>query len=254
MDAAVAMGGTVSAALAALIVDAPDGAILEQSRVCGGCARGRGTAGRAGRRRRCSSTMATPRRALAARCRRYARTARSMLSPCPARPDLTAHVDFAAMAETAEAGGARWMGTAEQGPWLHALRIGARAQALARSAPAQVATLNAALDRLTGESQMGALFKVMGLANPGWPAGAGFLALGREPLPGFFRRNPARPPAQTLVNPRFPQDQNACWQTIAFASIRPPKWGFGARCSRAPGPCARDKPDGPFPGTFKGAS
>jgi NADH dehydrogenase [ubiquinone] 1 alpha subcomplex assembly factor 7 len=34
----------------------------------------------------------------------------------PGEADLTAHVDFAAMAETAEAGGARWMGTAEQGP------------------------------------------------------------------------------------------------------------------------------------------
>jgi hypothetical protein len=122
---------------------------------------------------------------------------------------------------------------------------------LARSAPAQVATLNAALDRLTGESQMGALFKVMGLANPGWPAGAGFRVRPRS-LPGSSGET-LLAPCPNPCESALPAGPNACWQTIAFASIRPP-WGFGARCSRAPGPCARDKPDGPFPGTFKGAS
>ena len=31
-----------------------------------------------------------------------------------------------------------------------------------------------AKERLVGEGQMGLLFKVMGLAGPGWPGGAGF--------------------------------------------------------------------------------
>lgn len=174
MDAAVAMGGTVSAALAALIADAPDGAILESSPASAAAVRAvaERLAAQGGAALFIDYGHTAPRLGSTLQAVRAHRKVDAFAMPGEA--DLTAHVDFTAMAETAEAGGARWMGTAEQGHWLHALGIGARAQALARSAPAHVATLNAALDRLTGESQMGALFKVMGLANPGWPAGAGF--------------------------------------------------------------------------------
>jgi NADH dehydrogenase [ubiquinone] 1 alpha subcomplex assembly factor 7 len=92
----------------------------------------------------------------------------------PGEADLTAHVDFATLAQVARACGARWLGTVAQGRWLKALGIERRAEALARSAPAQRTALEAAMHRLADPGQMGELFKVMGLAAPGWPAGAGF--------------------------------------------------------------------------------
>ncbi len=92
----------------------------------------------------------------------------------PGEADLTAHVDFSVLAPIAQSRGVRWLGTTEQGRWLRALGIEARAQALADFAPAHAAAIHAACERLTGEGQMGVLFKVMGLAGPAWPEGAGF--------------------------------------------------------------------------------
>lgn len=92
----------------------------------------------------------------------------------PGEADLTALVDFATLALIAEARGCRWLGTAAQGRWLRALGIEARAEALAKGAPQHAAAVHSAKDRLIGEDQMGLLFKVMGLAAPGWPGGAGF--------------------------------------------------------------------------------
>ena len=92
----------------------------------------------------------------------------------PGEADLTAHVDFAALAAVARIHGARWLGTVPQGAWLRAMGIEARAQALAAQAPDQTAALEAAANRLTADDQMGQLFKVMGLSAPGWPDGAGF--------------------------------------------------------------------------------
>lgn len=93
---------------------------------------------------------------------------------CPGEADLTAHVDFAALAPIVQSRGVRWLGTVDQGPWLRALGIEARAEALARHAPDHADALAAARDRLIGEGQMGALFKVMGIAAARWPDGAGF--------------------------------------------------------------------------------
>ena len=92
----------------------------------------------------------------------------------PGEADLTAHVDFAALAQVARAQGCRWLGTTTQGEWLQALGIDARAQSLAAATPLQAETIASAKERLTAQGQMGALFKVMGLAGPGWPDGAGF--------------------------------------------------------------------------------
>jgi NADH dehydrogenase [ubiquinone] 1 alpha subcomplex assembly factor 7 len=92
----------------------------------------------------------------------------------PGEADLTAHVDFSALAEVAQASGCRWLGTTAQGRWLRTLGIEARAASLATAAPEHAEALHAAVERLTGEEQMGALFKVMGLAAPGWPDGVGF--------------------------------------------------------------------------------
>lgn len=88
----------------------------------------------------------------------------------PGEADLTAHVDFAALAGAARP--ARISLIATQGVFLERLGIVARAQALARAGgEAAVAT---ALRRLTHPSEMGSLFKVMGLRPEGAP-----------PLPGL---------------------------------------------------------------------
>lgn len=93
---------------------------------------------------------------------------------CPGEADLTAHIDFAALVPVALASGARWLGTSEQGEWLRALGIEARANTLATGAPHAASAIYAAANRLTNSSEMGTLFKVMGIAGPGWPDGAGF--------------------------------------------------------------------------------
>ncbi|QDM40855.1 SAM-dependent methyltransferase [Altererythrobacter sp. TH136] len=92
----------------------------------------------------------------------------------PGAADLTAHVDFATLARVAASRGAQWMGTVTQGHWLRALGIETRAEALCVRAPHLRGEVLASRDRLIAGDQMGTLFKVMGLAAPGWPRGAGF--------------------------------------------------------------------------------
>jgi NADH dehydrogenase [ubiquinone] 1 alpha subcomplex assembly factor 7 len=92
----------------------------------------------------------------------------------PGEADLTAHVDFSALPAIAQTAGARWTGTTEQGAFLTALGLHARTAALCRAAPDQADAISAAAHRLTAPETMGTLFKVMGLAAPGWPDGAGF--------------------------------------------------------------------------------
>ena len=92
----------------------------------------------------------------------------------PGEADLTWLIDFAATAEVAQSHGARVTGLAEQGAWLGAMGIAARAEALARASPERGADIAAAHHRLTHADQMGALFKVLALAGPDWPDGAGF--------------------------------------------------------------------------------
>ena len=92
----------------------------------------------------------------------------------PGEADLTAHVDFATLANIASSRGVKWLGTVPQGRWLRELGIEARADSLAAIAPEHRAAIHSAKDRLIGEGQMGLLFKVMGLAAPGWPEGAAF--------------------------------------------------------------------------------
>lgn len=92
----------------------------------------------------------------------------------PGEADITAHVDFGALAQVAQDRGATLLGIEEQGPWLRALGIDARTDALARAAPERAEVLARQSERLVGEEEMGQLFKVMGLASPAWPHGAGF--------------------------------------------------------------------------------
>jgi len=92
----------------------------------------------------------------------------------PGKADLSAHVDFASLAQIALSRGARWLGTAEQGDFLRALGIDARAEALGRGAPQHREALTAARDRLVNPDAMGSLFKVMALTGDDWPDAAGF--------------------------------------------------------------------------------
>ena len=93
----------------------------------------------------------------------------------PGDSDLTAHVDFTALANATI--GVRVSGTLPQGVWLGRLGIEARAAALkARASPAKAAEIEAALVRLTAPTAMGSLFKVMAFSSRDWPVPAGFEA------------------------------------------------------------------------------
>ena len=92
----------------------------------------------------------------------------------PGERDLTAHVDFHALAMAARAAGVRVFGPAPQGAWLNAVGIKLRAASLAKAAPERSAEIAAARARLTGADEMGRLFKVIALVAPGWPEPGGF--------------------------------------------------------------------------------
>jgi len=91
----------------------------------------------------------------------------------PGEQDLTAHVDFAALAAAAKAEGVGVSRVISQGSWLETLGIGARAMALAAKNPADTEGIAAARRRLCDEGEMGRLFKVMAVTGKGWPAVAG---------------------------------------------------------------------------------
>ena len=96
----------------------------------------------------------------------------------PGEVDLTAHVDFAALAKEARAQGARVRGPLEQGAFLRRLGLAERAERLARAAtPAQRESLMAGAARIADPSHeraMGALFKVLAIASPQGPEPTGF--------------------------------------------------------------------------------
>lgn len=93
----------------------------------------------------------------------------------PGSADLTAHVDFAALSRAAGESGARSFGPVTQADFLQTLGIETRSARLkARATPPQAEEIDSALRRLTGADQMGALFKVLGLANSGIGELAGF--------------------------------------------------------------------------------
>jgi NADH dehydrogenase [ubiquinone] 1 alpha subcomplex assembly factor 7 len=104
----------------------------------------------------------------------------------PGQADLTAHVDFAALAEAARRGGAATTGPISQGAFLQALGIVQRAEHLGRRAgPLQRTALESGLRRLIDPAEMGALFKVLAVVPPSVERVAGFPA-----LPFCFSSNP----------------------------------------------------------------
>jgi NADH dehydrogenase [ubiquinone] 1 alpha subcomplex assembly factor 7 len=87
----------------------------------------------------------------------------------PGELDLTAHVDFQALAEAAEGMGAHAHGLVTQALLLRRLGIEQRAAALKAAAPPNYArTIDAALARLTSEDRtgMGRLIKAIAIASP----------------------------------------------------------------------------------------
>jgi SAM-dependent MidA family methyltransferase len=102
----------------------------------------------------------------------------------PGLADLSAHVDFQALAMNATSFGAHAHGAVDQGSFLVTLGIDKRATALrVNAAPEVAAAVGVALERLIAPNQtgMGAMFKVLGLSHPGIPI-----------LPGFASRAATR--------------------------------------------------------------
>ncbi|MFT3811307.1 MAG: SAM-dependent methyltransferase [Micropepsaceae bacterium] len=89
----------------------------------------------------------------------------------PGEADLTAHVDFAALAR---ASGVRAWGPAGQGAFFTALGLAARLDMLSKARPDRAAALREGAARLIDPAQMGTLFKMLALTGPGGPAPAGF--------------------------------------------------------------------------------
>jgi SAM-dependent MidA family methyltransferase len=92
----------------------------------------------------------------------------------PGEADLTAHVDFARVAQLAEQAGLAVHGPITQAQFLRGLGIEVRHDTLAQANPAHAERLKRELNRLIGADQMGALFKVICLSSPNLPPPAGF--------------------------------------------------------------------------------
>jgi len=92
----------------------------------------------------------------------------------PGLADLTAHVDFAVMAETARAAGADAHGPVAQGVFLDRLGLNIRAQFLCESTPECAEEIRAGCRRLRDPDKMGKLFKAFAITPRGLPPPAGF--------------------------------------------------------------------------------
>jgi NADH dehydrogenase [ubiquinone] 1 alpha subcomplex assembly factor 7 len=91
------------------------------------------------------------------------RHAYKSLLESPGDIDLSAHVDFASLGESARANGAATFGPVDQGELLKRLGIAARTEKLATKNPSEAQALAAALERLTSPAEMGTLFKALAI-------------------------------------------------------------------------------------------
>jgi NADH dehydrogenase [ubiquinone] 1 alpha subcomplex assembly factor 7 len=95
----------------------------------------------------------------------------------PGQADLTAHVDFAAVATAAVQAGAAAFGPLAQGIFLARLGLFQRSDRLAQTqTPAKASALIEAARRLAEPDRMGRLFKALALCHPGSPTLPGFEA------------------------------------------------------------------------------
>lgn len=97
--------------------------------------------------------------------------------PTLGEADLTAHVNFAHLADAASQAGAVPHGPITQGDFLNLLGIEARARRLAQAGPEQADRVASALQRLTHPQEMGSLFKVLALTGPSAPVPPAFEGL-----------------------------------------------------------------------------
>jgi SAM-dependent MidA family methyltransferase len=92
----------------------------------------------------------------------------------PGEDDISAHVDFAALAQAGARGGAGVFGPVTQGAFLANIGIVERAEQLMKSNASEAGKLLGATERLIGNDQMGKLFKVLAFAPPALGGMAGF--------------------------------------------------------------------------------
>jgi NADH dehydrogenase [ubiquinone] 1 alpha subcomplex assembly factor 7 len=92
----------------------------------------------------------------------------------PGTADITAHVDFAALAQAAREAGADVQGPVKQNAFLTALGLHQRTDILATRSPAAAEKLRLAARRLTAPEAMGSLFKAMTICPKGLLALPGF--------------------------------------------------------------------------------
>ena len=92
----------------------------------------------------------------------------------PGLADLTAHVDFAAVAEAARAAGGDAHGPVAQGVFLDRLGLSIRAQILCESTPECAGEIRVSCRRLRDPDEMGKLFKALAITPRGSPLPPGF--------------------------------------------------------------------------------
>jgi NADH dehydrogenase [ubiquinone] 1 alpha subcomplex assembly factor 7 len=99
----------------------------------------------------------------------------------PGTADITAHVDFAALAAAVRVAGAATHGPLPQGLFLQRLGLMTRAAMLARAAQiagrgSQAGLILSGAERLVAPERMGRLFKALALCDPALPPPPGFEA------------------------------------------------------------------------------
>lgn len=100
----------------------------------------------------------------------------------PGRADVTAHVDFEALARTAIDHGAAPSGPVTQGRFLESLGLTIRVEMLCKDKSAEdAAKICAGAHRIAAPNEMGEVFKVLCLSGPNLPTPAGFDGPGFEP-------------------------------------------------------------------------
>ncbi|MGE5518189.1 MAG: class I SAM-dependent methyltransferase [Bacteroidota bacterium] len=169
-------GGECTPDLPAEILDAADGAIVET------CPQGRELAAAIGRRLSRAPGLALlidyghPLSGVGDTLQAVKRHAFHPVLEAPGTADITAHVDFEALAAAAIP--ARAWGPVTQGAFLSALGIQTRAAMLAQNAAPKVAAdIAGQMRRLIDPQEMGTLFKVLALAHPALPAPIGLASL-----------------------------------------------------------------------------
>lgn len=91
--------------------------------------------------------------------------------------DITAHVQFSALAEAARDSGAICYPVITQGDFLQAVGLDLRSQSLINARPEKAAQVKSERDRLAAPDQMGRLFKVLCITSQDAPTPAGWSPL-----------------------------------------------------------------------------